>query len=101
MQMSALKSFVISDKDDEENFDEASDLALTLDRIDFFVDSSPIDNKKYLLIGKALLREKGKAALVEEDEKDAEDIGGVDGTPSSSTVNLKLDDLLDDVVPLG
>ena len=90
-----LKSFVISDKDDEENFDEASDLPLMLDRIDFFVDGYPVDSKKYPLI------EKGKVALVEEEEEDAEDIGGVDGTPSSSTVNLELDDSLNDAVPLG
>ena len=54
------------------------------------------------LIGKALLRGKGKAALVEEDEEeDVEDIGAIGGTPSSSTSNLELDDSLDDAVPLG
>ena len=100
MHISSLKSFVISDKEDEENFDGVSDLALTLDRIDFSVDGYPIDSKKYPLIGKALLRGKGKAALVEEEE-DTEDIGGVGGTPSSSTANLELDDSLDDDVPLG
>ena len=99
--MSSLKSFVILDEADKENFDEASDLALTLDRIDFSVDGYPIDSKKYPLIGKALLRGKGKVALVEEEKEDAEDIGGVGGTPSSSTVNLESDDSLDDVVPLG
>ena len=99
--MSSLKSFVISDKEDEENFDEVSDLALTLDRRDFSVDGYPVDSKKYPLIGKALLRGKGKATLVEEDEEDTKDIGAVDGTPSSSTANLESDDLLDDAVPLG
>ena len=34
MHMSSLKSFVILDEHDEENFDEASDLALMLDLID-------------------------------------------------------------------
>ena len=99
--MSSLKSFVISDKEDEENFDGVSDLALTLDRRDFSVDGYPVDSKKYPLIGKALLRGKGKAALVEEDEEDTKDIGAVGGTPSSSTANLESDDSLDDVVPLG
>ena len=101
MQMSSLKSFVILDKEDEENFDRVSDLALTLDCRDFFVDGYPVDSKKYPLIGKALLRGKGKAALVEEEKEDTEDIAGVGGTPSSSTANLKSDDSLDDVVPLG
>ena len=62
MQMTSLKSFVISDEDDEKNSNGASDLALTLDRIDFSIDSYPVDSKKYPLIGKALLRGKGKAA---------------------------------------
>ena len=98
--MSSLKSFVISDKKDEENFDGVSDLALTLDRRDFSINGYSVDSKKYLLIGKALLRGKRKAALVEEEE-DVEDIGGVGGTPSSSTANLESDDSLDDAVPLG
>ena len=59
--MSSLKSFVVSDEEDEENFDRVSDLALTLDRRDFSVDGYPVDNKKYPLIGKALLRGKEKA----------------------------------------
>ena len=101
MQMSSLKSFVISDKENEENFDGAYNLALTLDCIDFFIDGYPVDSKKYPLIRKALRRGKGKATLVEEEEEDAEDIGGVGGTPSSSTMNLESDDLLDDAVPLG
>ena len=99
--MSSLKSFVISDEEDEENFDGVSDLALTLDRRDFSVDGYPVDSKMYPLIGKALLRGKGKAALVEEDEEDTEDIGAVGGTLSSSTANLESDDSLDDAVPLG
>ena len=102
MQMSSLKSFVISNEEDEENFDGVSDLALTLDRRDFSVDDYPVDHKKYPLIRKALLRGKGKAALVEEDdEEDVEDIGAVGGTPSLSIANLESDDWLDDVVPLG
>ena len=56
---------------------------------------------RYLQIRKALLRGKGKAPLVDDDEKDVEDIGGVGGTPSSSTANLESDDSFDDVVPLG
>ena len=101
--MSSLKSFVISDEEDEENFDGVSDIALTLDRRDFSVDGYPVDSKKYPLIGKALLRGKGKAIQVEEEEEeeDVEDIGGVGGTPSSSTANLESDDSLDDAVPLG
>ena len=101
MQMSSLKSFVILDEEDEENFDEVSNLALTLDRRDFSVDGYPIDSKKYPLFGKALLRGKGKAALVEEDEEDIKDIGAVGGTPSSSTANLEFDDSLDDAISLG
>ena len=101
MQISSLKSFVISDEEDEETFDGVSDLALTLDRRDFSVDGYPVDSKKYPLIGKALLRGKGKAALVEEEEEDTEDIGAVGGTPSLSTANLESDDSLDDAVPLG
>ena len=99
--MLSLKSFVISDKEDEENFDGVSDLALTLDRRDFSIDGYPVDSKKYLLFGKALLRRKGKAALVEEDEEDTEDIGAVGGTPSSSTANLESENSLNDAVPLG
>ena len=100
--MSSLKSFVILDEEDKENFDGVSVLALTIDRRDFSVDGYPVNSKKYLLIGKALLRGKGKAALVEKDkEEDVEDIGAVGGTPSSSTANLESDDSLDDVVPLG
>ena len=99
--MSSLKSFVISDEEDEENFDGVSDLALTLNRRDFSVDGYPVDSKKYPLIRKALLRGKGKAALVEEDEEDTEDIGAVGGTPSLSTANLESNDSLDDAVPLG
>ena len=100
MQILSLKSFVISDKEDEENFDGVSDLVLMLDRRDFCVDGYSVDSKKYPLIGKALLRGKGKAALVEEDEEDIEDIGAVGGTPSSSTANLESDNSLDDAVPL-
>ena len=100
--MSSLKSFVISDEEDEENFDGVFDLALTLDCRDFSIDEYPVDNKKYPLIGKALLRGKGKVVqMEEEEEEDVEDIGGVGGTLSSSTPNLELDDLLDDAVPLG
>ena len=101
MQISSLKSFVISDEEDEETFDGVSDLALTLDRRDFSIDGYPVDSKKYPLIGKALLRGKGKAALVEEEEEDTKDIGAVGGTPNSSTANLESDDSLDDAVPLG
>ena len=96
--MSSLKSFLISDEEDEENFDGVSDLALMLDRRDFSIDGYPVDSKKYPLIGKALLKGKGKAALVEED---TEDIRAVGGTPSSSTANLESDDSLDDAIPLG
>ena len=99
--MLSLKSFVISDEEDKENFDRVSDLALTLDHRDFSVDGNPVDSKKYLLFGKALLRGKEKVALVEEDEEDTEDIGAVGGTLSSSTANLESDDSLDDTVPLG
>ena len=101
--MSSLKSFVISDEEDKENFDRVSDLALMLDCRDFSVDGYPINSKKYPLIGKTLLRGKGKAVQVEEEEEeeDVEDIGGVGGTPSSSTTNLESDDSLDDAVPLG
>ena len=99
--MLSLKSFVISDEEDEENFDWVSDLALTLDRRDFFVEGYLIDNKKYPLIGMALFRRKEKAVQVEEEEEDVEDIGGVGGTPSSSTANLESNDSRDDVVPLG
>ena len=98
--MSSLKSFVILDEEDKENFDGVSDLALMLDRRDFSVDGYPVDSKKYPLFGKALLRGKGKAALVEEDEEDTEDIGVVGGTLSSSTTNLESNDSLDDAVPL-
>ena len=101
MQMLSLKSFVVLNKDDKENFDEVSDLALTLDRIDFSVDGYPIDNKRYPLIGKAHLRGKEKAVVVNDDEEDVEDIGGVGGIPSSSTANLDSEDSLDDNVPLG
>ena len=101
--MSSLKSFVISDEKDEENFDRVSNLALTLDRRDFSVDGYPVGSKKYPLIRKALLRGKGKAVQVEEEdeEEDVEDIGGVGGTPSSSIANLESDDSLDNAVPLG
>ena len=100
--MSSLKSFVILDEEDEENFDRVSDLALTFDRRDFSVDGYPVNSKKYSLIGKALLKGKGKAALVEEDEEeDVEDIEAVGGTPSLSTANLESDDSLNDAVPLG
>ena len=99
--MLSLKSFVISDKEDEENFDGVFDLALTLDRRDFSVDGYPVDSKKYPLFRKALFRGKEKAALVEEDKEDTEDIGAMGGTPSSSTANLKSDNSLNDVVPLG
>ena len=58
--MSSLKSFVVLDEDDEENFDEAFDLALTLDRVDFFINDYPVDCKRYPLIGKALLGGKGR-----------------------------------------
>ena len=59
--MSSLKSFVISDEEDEENFDGVSDLTLTLDCRDYSVDEYPVNSKKYPLIRKALLRGKGKA----------------------------------------
>ena len=100
--MSSLESFVVSDEEDEENFDGVFDLALTLNHRDFSIDGYPVDSKKYPLNGKALLRGKGKVVQVEEEEEeDIEDIGGVGGTPSSSTANLESDDSLDDVVPLG
>ena len=100
--MLSLKSFVISDKEDEENFDGVSDLALMLDGRDFSFDGYPVNNKKYPLIGKALHRGKGKAVQVEEEEEeDVEDIGGVGGTSSSSTAKLESDNLHDDAVPLG
>ena len=89
------------DKDNKENFDEASDLALTLDRVDFSVDDYLVDSMRYPLIGKVLLRGKEKAAVVDDDEEDVEDIGGVGGSPSSSTVNLRSDDSLNDIVLLG
>ena len=39
--------------------------------------------------------------MINDDEEDAEDIGGVGGIPSSSTANLDFDDSLDDTVSLG
>ena len=39
--------------------------------------------------------------MVDDDEEDVEDIGGMDGTPSSSTANLYSKNFLDDVIPLG
>ena len=99
--MLSLKSFVILDEEDEENFDGVFDLALTLDCRDFSIDGYSVDSKKYPLIGKALLRGKGKVEQVEEEEEDVEDIGGVGSTPSSSIANLESDDSLDDAVPLG
>ena len=81
--MLSLNSFVVLNIDDKENLDEAANLALRLDRLNFFVYS-----KRYLLIGKVLLRGKGKAAVVDNDEEDVEDIGGIGGTPNSSTTNL-------------
>ena len=101
MQISSLKSFVVLDKDDEENFDEASDLTLTLDCVDFSIDGYLVNSKRYPLIEKALLRGKGNAVVVDNNEEDVEDIGGVDGTPSLSTANLESEDSLEDVVPLG
>ena len=86
--MSSLKSCVILDDDDEENFVKATDLALTFDQADFSIDSYPVNNKRYPLIGKAFLRRKGKATLVNNDEEDVEDIGDVGGTPNSSIANL-------------
>ena len=99
--MSSLKSFVVSDKDDEENFDKASNLALTLDCVDFSIDGYLINSKRYPLIKKALLRGKEKAIVVDDNEEDVKDIGGVGGTSSSSTANLESDDSLDNIVPLG
>ena len=52
-------------------------------------------------MGKALLRGKEKAALVNDEEEEVEDIRGVSGTPSSSIANLESKNSLDDVVPLG
>ena len=101
MQISSLKSFVVSNEDDKENFDEASNLDLTLDREDFSVDGYPVDSKKNPLIGKVLLRGKGKAAVVDNNEEDVEDIGGVGGTPSSSTTNLESENSLDHAVLFG
>ena len=98
--MSSFKSFVILDEDDKGNFDKATDLALMLDWIDFSIDNYLVDSKRYPLIKKALLRGQKKAALVDNDEEDVEDIGGVGGTLSSSTANLDFDDSLNDFVPL-
>ena len=52
-------------------------------------------------MGRPFLEGRGRRQGVEEEEEDAEDIRGVGGTPSSSTVNLESDDSLDDIVPLG
>ena len=98
--MSSMKSFVISNKDDKENFDEADNLAFTLDSIDFAIDGYLVDSKRYPQIGKALLGRKGKASLVDDDEKDVKDIGGVGSTPSLSTANLNFEDSIDNVVYL-
>ena len=72
-----------------------------LDWVDFSVDGYPVNSKRYPLIGKALFRRKGKAVVVDNDEEDVEDIGGVGGTPSLSTANLDSDDSLNDAVPFG
>ena len=93
--MLSLKSLVILDEDDKENFDKATDVALNLDRVNFATDGYPVDSKTYPLIRKALFRGKGKATLVDNDEEDVEDIRGLGGTP-----NLDSKDFIDDVVPL-
>ena len=72
-----------------------------LDHVDFSIDGYPVDSKRCTLIGKVLLKGKGKAVVVDNDEEDVEDIGGVGGTPSSSTINLEFDDSLNEAVPLG
>ena len=101
MQILSLKSFVVLDEDDKGNFDRATNLALMLDQVDFCIDDYPVNNKRYPLIEKALLRGKEKVALVDNNEEDVEDIGGVGGIPSLSITNLDSNDSLDDVVSLG
>ena len=97
--MLSMKSFVISDQDDEIDFVQARDRALTLDRLDFATDGYPVDELRFPRVGSAVTKGKGRAD--EEDEVEGvEDTTVLGGSPSSSTIREGDDDSVDDDLPL-
>jgi len=94
--MLSFNSFVILDEDDQANFDDLINLAWRINLIDFAINSYPVDVKRYLKVGKALLKGKGKAPSVEDEEEDEEESGDLGGTPSLSTRHRGSETLVDD-----
>lgn len=65
-QMLSLNTFVISDDNDSNDLSEAESSGLELDQLDFFIDGYYVDERRFPVLGKALL--KGKARAQEENE---------------------------------
>lgn len=97
--MSSIQTFVISDDDDEDDFDEAVNVASILDRRDFLPDGYPVDERRYPRLGRALLKGKNKARDGE-DDLDDEEASVLGDTPSSATINLEEEDAMDEAIPL-
>ena len=97
--MKSLESFVVSDHDHDHDFDEAFELGLTLDCLDFTTDGYPVDEQRYPRLGKAVSKGKGKA---EEDAagREEEDIVAAGGSISSSTIHIDDNDSVDEAVAM-
>lgn len=65
---------------------KAESTGRNLDKLDFFIDGNHVNERRFLLLGKALLKEKAKA----EEENDQVLTPGF--TPSSSTANIRSED---------
>lgn len=101
LQMLDLDAFCISHKVDEVYFDDAADVALTLDKIDFDVDGYHVDERRFPQLGKALLKGKGKAASDFAEEDEDEERSNVAGSPNPRVLMSEDDPMedSDDVVP--
>lgn len=86
--MLSLNSFVIADDSDANHLSDAESSGLELDQLDFFVDGYHVDERRFPVLGKALI--KGKARVQEENEDfwGDEELPTHGYTPSSSTANI-------------
>lgn len=95
--MTSLDSFVVSDIDDERDFDEANELGLTLDPLDFAPSGYPVDEQIFPKMGQSVA--KGKA-VVDEGEEEEEDTPAQTASGSAATVSVDDDESDQDAAPL-
>src|SRR5579875_1143485 len=82
--MSSLETFVIADVDDINDIKDAQVDGKTLDPYDFSIHGYAVDESKYPMVGKMLLKGKARIRDEEGEANEDEDASGDADTPSTS-----------------